>query len=510
MDSDGEVLVTSSEIAQLAEVGRAAVSNWRRRYPDFPKPVGGTSASPLFPLALVERWLLETGKAEQLRTEGVTATGTRRVERAESDRATKLSVGSQLGTRQGWESSIEQLLPPGAKPVWVRPEDSPASWIDDPVSGTMDAVVSVVPFSDPEWTRRARDLASDSRWMFGTPGPRDVQLAWVQHVYAALADGGRAVIALSAGAAVSDSGRQIRAAMVRAGVFEAVIALGANAPRLLSPLHSGIELQVWVLRKSRTALARRLAMTDLSDVPVGALPRDHRGWREVFVDPRLSREVEAIDLLDEHVELLPAQWVRPSRQDLLDSYQQNARALSSLLDAAARTLPRLAENTAGTGSHPMITLGELERGGAVKFLKRGADASAGDVLLHPLTKALTVATGTPSDGEPVRQVIALDRDLYDPYFVAVFLRPETARLTASSGYLPWPSKELLRRCRIPRMPLDEQRRYTATVRGFLDLEAQLHTAVERGHRLIEEAVEGLVTGALTPTAPTPATREEEA
>ncbi|WP_107116203.1 N-6 DNA methylase [Streptomyces sp. NRRL F-4489] len=49
--------VTAAEIARLAGVTRAAVSNWRRRRSDFPSPVGGTSASPLFSLAQVQQWL---------------------------------------------------------------------------------------------------------------------------------------------------------------------------------------------------------------------------------------------------------------------------------------------------------------------------------------------------------------------------------------------------------------------------------------------------------------------
>ncbi|MER7049489.1 N-6 DNA methylase [Streptomyces jumonjinensis] len=54
--------VTAAGIARLAGVGRAAVSNWRRRHADFPKPVGGTETSPSFALAEVERWLRDQGK----------------------------------------------------------------------------------------------------------------------------------------------------------------------------------------------------------------------------------------------------------------------------------------------------------------------------------------------------------------------------------------------------------------------------------------------------------------
>ncbi|SDL04416.1 N-6 DNA methylase [Streptomyces indicus] len=58
--------VTSAGIARLAGVGRAAVSNWRRRHADFPKPVGGTETSPSFALAEVEAWLRRQGKLAEV------------------------------------------------------------------------------------------------------------------------------------------------------------------------------------------------------------------------------------------------------------------------------------------------------------------------------------------------------------------------------------------------------------------------------------------------------------
>ncbi|MGW4856029.1 N-6 DNA methylase [Streptomyces sp. NPDC004288] len=47
-------------------MGRAAVSNWRRRHADFPRPVGGTESSPSFALADVERWLRAQGKLAEV------------------------------------------------------------------------------------------------------------------------------------------------------------------------------------------------------------------------------------------------------------------------------------------------------------------------------------------------------------------------------------------------------------------------------------------------------------
>nr|WP_237541130.1 N-6 DNA methylase [Streptomyces sp. SID4936] len=50
----------------MAGVGRAAVSNWRRRHADFPKPVGGTETSPSFALSEVEQWLRDQGKLAEV------------------------------------------------------------------------------------------------------------------------------------------------------------------------------------------------------------------------------------------------------------------------------------------------------------------------------------------------------------------------------------------------------------------------------------------------------------
>ncbi|MCX2185118.1 N-6 DNA methylase [Streptomyces sp. SKN60] len=63
---DNAAEVTAAGIARLAGVGRAAVSNWRRRHADFPRPVGGTETSPSFALADVEDWLRAQGKLAEV------------------------------------------------------------------------------------------------------------------------------------------------------------------------------------------------------------------------------------------------------------------------------------------------------------------------------------------------------------------------------------------------------------------------------------------------------------
>ncbi|MBM9509322.1 N-6 DNA methylase [Actinacidiphila acididurans] len=62
MSTPDAVPVSLAEIARIAGVGRAAVSNWRRRHHTFPARIGGTDVSPQFSLAEVELWLRDNGK----------------------------------------------------------------------------------------------------------------------------------------------------------------------------------------------------------------------------------------------------------------------------------------------------------------------------------------------------------------------------------------------------------------------------------------------------------------
>ncbi|WP_432824734.1 N-6 DNA methylase [Dactylosporangium sp. CA-092794] len=54
--------MTAAEISRLAGVTRATVSNWRRRHPDFPAPVGGSETSPTYDLTAVQEWLAARGQ----------------------------------------------------------------------------------------------------------------------------------------------------------------------------------------------------------------------------------------------------------------------------------------------------------------------------------------------------------------------------------------------------------------------------------------------------------------
>jgi hypothetical protein len=60
-----ELLMSMTEIAELAKVQRPVVTTWRRRHRDFPAPAGGDAAQPLFDPRQVTDWLIRTGRADR-------------------------------------------------------------------------------------------------------------------------------------------------------------------------------------------------------------------------------------------------------------------------------------------------------------------------------------------------------------------------------------------------------------------------------------------------------------
>lgn len=61
-----QVELSAADIARIAGVRPSAVSNWRRRHDDFPRPVSGTDKSPRFDLGQVEAWLRHQGRTAEI------------------------------------------------------------------------------------------------------------------------------------------------------------------------------------------------------------------------------------------------------------------------------------------------------------------------------------------------------------------------------------------------------------------------------------------------------------
>ena len=111
-------LVTGAEVARLAGVTRAAVSNWRRRYEDFPPAVGGSASSPLFHWAAVQEWLARRDKSQEVSHE----VQTWQALRAHHGDAAVAAVAAAVGhlaegvEGRGAAADVSADLPPG-KPV---------------------------------------------------------------------------------------------------------------------------------------------------------------------------------------------------------------------------------------------------------------------------------------------------------------------------------------------------------------------------------------------------------
>lgn len=129
----------------------------------------------------------------------------------------------------------------------IGAENLRAGWALSPSpqpGGPFEVVMVNPPFNMSGW--RDGDQTSDSRWRYGVPPGHNANYAWLQHTLACLAEGGRAVVVMPAGAGSSANAQEsaIRAAMVEDGVVDAVVAL----PRRLFA-HTSIPVTLWVLRR---------------------------------------------------------------------------------------------------------------------------------------------------------------------------------------------------------------------------------------------------------------------
>jgi hypothetical protein len=118
-------LVGPSDIADMAGVSRSAVSNWRKRAGDFPNPVGGSPAKPLFSRGEVTEWLVRHGyapRADHGETGTWAAMNALRDELSADDAAEfilslacarKLTDQRLAGSHGGMQWADLTLLPPG-------------------------------------------------------------------------------------------------------------------------------------------------------------------------------------------------------------------------------------------------------------------------------------------------------------------------------------------------------------------------------------------------------------
>jgi hypothetical protein len=262
----------------------------------------------------------------------------------------------------------------------------------------------------------------------------------------------------------------------------------------------GTNLCLWILRRpyGEPDLGP-VRMIDLSRLDDAAdVPREFAAWQRLMGDtePTVSRAVPRLELLDGDANLLPSRYVAASVQATAGDLGEVTERLARLYTAIGMGLSGF-QAPGRQARISYVTLAELERTGALTIRSRDDTPRRGDVLLRTMERPPVVATGTNADDKGVAQVMEIDETRLDAHFVATFLRTDVGALPVANT-LGAVSRDDLRRCRIPRMPLAEQHRYGDVFRRLLELDVALRTLADVSGKVIEQTIHGLTTGVLAP------------
>jgi hypothetical protein len=367
---------------------------------------------------------------------------------------------------------------------------------------TADAVVCDPPFNERAWGYQ--DLTGDPRWEYGLPPRGESELAWLQHCLAHVKPGGPVAILLPAAAAGRRPGKRIRGNLLRAGALRAVISLSPTGPDL------------WLLRrpKPRERPPEHLLLLTAHDNLHGV----HPAWLRHLADPTNATRI--IDLLDDDVDLSP---LRHQRTDNAEDMVRDLRAATWWLNKTGITAPKL---TIEERQLRFTTIGELVKAGALTVRRAPArlpndgdvpvltaddlaahraptgwtDDDPGlvelrqhDVVASVLGGATRVIGNEKAVLGPYLTRYRVNTDLLDPDFLAGVIR--AAEPVTHGGS----SRTDVRRIRIPRLPLAEQREYGSAFRRLVELEDTLRTAASAGETLVRLGFACLAAGHAVPT-----------
>jgi hypothetical protein len=143
------------------------------------------------------------------------------------------------------------------------------------------------------------------------------------------------------------------------------------------------------------------------------------------------------------------------------------------------------------------TLAELERTGALTIHQRDTTPREGDVVLRTLGRPPAVVAEGDEKLDGIAHIVEVDATRLDAHFVTGFLRAELSALPVANT-LGAVSRDDLRRCRIPRMPLAEQHRYGDAFRRLMELDVMLKRLAKVSGKVIEQMSHGLTSGAIAP------------
>ncbi|MFJ5225118.1 N-6 DNA methylase [Streptomyces sp. NPDC088400] len=552
--ASSEPLVSGSEIARLAGVTRAAVSNWRRRYEDFPAPAGGSTSGPLFVLAEVQAWLDKQRKGQEIsddvrlwqalraahgddmitgladvvrllaRVEPVPALSTdvvrlvRSLEEAESAAAVVHGLSERFtdSVRRAGSDQVTSTRVVAAVRHFAG--DVPAdATLFDPACGIGTLLLAVGPEEGPRRFGQEIDPSSAcfAQLRAGLTGRAEVTVVAGDSLRADQWPELRAdLVVCDPPAGVTDWGRETllldsRWELGTPSRAEGELAWLQHAYSRTAP--GGRVLMVMPAsvayrkggRRIRAELVRRGILEQVVALPAGiaashALPVHLWQLRR----PRSSQEgatsVRLVDLTDN----------RPDGRLNPESGQVADVPLIDLLDDTVDLTP---------GSH--MAASHRDYSADYRSLRAELDEQLRQVAL--LLPALAPGGGPGSLKGPTVSVADLARaglvEYADPEPVSVsdqldtdYLRgflhstANTRRSTSSSGTFRFDG----RGARLPQMDIGDQRRYGAAFRALQEFEERMGAVAELSRKAAELARDGLGNGALTPEERSSGSRAE--
>ncbi|WP_274916621.1 N-6 DNA methylase [Streptomyces sp. WZ-12] len=546
MEDEGSAsapVVTAAQIARLAGVTRAAVANWRRRHDDFPAPVGGTAAGPLFSLSEIETWLAGQRKGRGASQE-VVLWQSLRAAYGDDMTAALVDVGSHLTGRataalEGQlRESVDQMVAERTAPQFF--EDLIARFLAS--AGRSGAQAT----SSPRLIRAFTHLAGQAEGLVYDPacgagsllltvaGPHATGRAG-QELSPGLLRLAQLRTQLSggppAGLEAGDSLRNDRHPDLRAQLVVCEPPLGQNdwgreellldarwelgaPPRAESDLawlqhcyfHTAPGGRALIAlapsaayrrsgRRIRAELVRRGALRTVVALPSGMATSHNLPvllW-ELCRPAAPGEEVQAVRMVDltandpdGPLEPTPDQVADVSLIDLIRE-EVDLRP-SSYVTEAQPDYPTEYTALRTALEHQLRELAELlpplPPGPGTGSLDEITLVSVGD-----LVKAGLVRTG---DGETASTSDQLDTD-----YLQGFLRSasNTRRNTSATGT----HRADLRGAQLPQMDIGEQRQYGAAFRNLGEFERRLKELARMGDQATRLAYDGLTNGALAPT-----------
>ncbi len=549
--STAKPLLTSAEVARLAGVTRAAVSNWRRRYADFPQPAGGGPGSPLYPLDEISAWLERQRKGNEvtgevllwqaLRTEYgddmvAAVTAVARFLRGDQEAQISAEIAAMVGElasdigadavvrglaerlldaecRTGSDHVTPPLLVKALTHLAKAASDTAPRSILDPACGTGTLLLSLATLGDPASTAlRGQEidpgLAALTRERARATGWIDVQIEVADSLrkdqWPSLhAD----LVACNPPTAAPDWGREQllldpRWEMGTPPRAENELAWLQHCYAHTAPGgHAMIIMPTSVAyrragRRIRAELVRRGVLTQVTALPAGmaavhAQPVHVWHLRRPRATADTATHVRMADLTANPVD---GPW-DPQPERVVDM------PLVELLDDTVDLSP---SSYVGTVQHDYPTEYAAARHELAILARELIHMLP---ALEPGDGAGTLEGPTVSLADLARAgLVDLDAEIptstseqLDTDFLQGFLRSpaNTRRSTSASGTFRMDT----RAARIPQMPVDRQRRYGSTFRSLDEFEQRARQLSELISQALTLARQGLGNGALEPSAP---------